>query len=203
MTQITTWYILLPVALGFGVYESLWRRWFGGKELPKWLKWMDRRFVKHCINTVALFSVCFFVRGLAWYWSAYAALVFQILFWTTTFGMYFDIGRSGRPITEYDIEEYNKSWFSPILNWFFSEKQRYTPFYDYIGMFIRFTSPLLLLFWLPSFNSGLLFLGTIVSVVYGLGWTLFEKGKLTKTGPTELAEYLSGFFAGLYWVVSV
>jgi len=192
-----SWWLVL-CGFGFGAFESVWRRWFGGGFQSRW-KWLNVRFLKHCVNVAALFAVCFWLRDLKWGWALYAALVLELAFWTPTFGMYFDIGRSGKPATQYDLDEYNKSWFAPILNWLFPESIRYTPYYDYIGMFIRFTAPTLLLFFVPTFNSGILFLGSIVSMAYGVCWVLLQKGALKDLWPTELAEYASGLAAGLYW----
>lgn len=195
--------ITLAVGVGCGIFESLWRRWFGGglSKLSDWwekhIKWLSLRLIKHAINISALFCAMFFWRNMTWYWSIYAALVMQILFWTMTFGMYFDIGRHGKPVTEEDIKAYNKPWFSFILNWCFTE-ERYTDFYDYCGMMIRFTWPLLLMFWLPTFNSGILFLGPLVALVYGLGWVMKDKNLLKKLGPTEIAEFAAGFMTGAY-----
>ncbi len=190
------WNWILLIGLGFGAFESVWRRWFGGGFNYPWLKWCDHRFLKHLVNIGAIFALMFFLRGMAWQWSIYVALVTQILFWTMTFGMYFDIGRGGRPVTEEDIEAYNKPWFSKILNWLFPDEYRYTPFYDYMGMFVRFTWPLLLVFWIHPFNSGLIFLGTAVAVAYGIGWVGYEKSLIKKIGPTEFGEFVSGFATG-------
>ena len=192
------WQLTLPIGLGFGVFESVWRRWFGGGFDYQWLKWCDHRFLKHLVNICAVFALMLFLRGMTWQWSLYVALVIQVLFWTLTFGMYFDIGRGGRPVTEEDIEAYNKPWFSKILNWLFPDEYRYTPFYDYMGMFFRFTWPLLLVFWIHPFNSGLILLGTIVAGAYGIGWVGYEKSLIKKIGPTEFGEFVSGFATGLY-----
>lgn len=204
---VTEWQNLLVIAIAFGLFESAWRRWFGGgfHKLKEWWKkhipWISERLFKHAVNIVALFSICTWVRGLTWQYALPISIFLQICFWTLTFGMYFDIGRAGMPMDEYHVKEYNKTWFAPILNWFFDEKTRYTPFYDYCGMMIRFTWPLLFVFFLPTFNSGMLFIGPLVALAYGLGWTLYEKGQLKKVGPTELGEWVSGAIFGLYMVL--
>lgn len=202
MIENMDWYWILAIGLCFGAFESVWRRWFGGGFEYSWLKWCDHRFLKHCVNVAAIFSVAFFLRGMSWQWSLYVALVMQILFWTLTFGMYFDIGHKGRPTTEEDIKAYNKPWFSHLLNWLFPDEYRYTPFYDYLGMFIRFTWPLLLVFWLHPFNSGLIFLGSVVAMAYGIGWVCFDKAIIKKIGATELGEFVSGFATGMYLVLN-
>jgi len=115
--------------------------------------------------------------------------------------MYFDIGRGGKPVTEYDIQEYNKSWFAPILNWIFPEETRYTPYYDFCGMLIRFAAPCLTLFFIPTFNSGFILCGLWVAMVYGLGWVMRDKAMLKKIGPTEFGEYASGAFVGWMTVI--
>lgn len=196
------WYWVLLAGIGFGAFESVWRRWFGGGFEYRWLKWCDHRPIKHAVNIAAIFAVVHFLKGASWRWSLYAALVMQLLFWTLTFGMYFDIGRAGRPVTEDDIKAYNKPWFAPILNWAFPDEHRYTPFYDYMGMFIRFTWPLLLVFWMPQFDSGLLMLGTIVAISYGLGWVGYEKSLIKKIGATEFGEFAAGFATGFLVVVN-
>lgn len=131
--------------------------------------------MKHCVNIAAIFALCFFWRGMTWYWAGTAALVMQLLFWTLTFGVYFDIGRGGRPVTQEDIDDYNKPRFAPILNWCFPDKYRYTPFYDYCGMMIRFTWPCVIMCFIPTFNSGMLMLGPWTATVYGLGWVMRDK----------------------------
>lgn len=191
---------IIFIAIGFGIFESIWRRWFGGWEW-KWLGPFDRRFIKHIVNIAALFSVCYFIKNLSWQWSIYTTLVMQILFWTLTFGMYFDIGRGGRPVTEEDIDAYNKPWFAKFLNWCFPDEYRYTPFYDFCGMMIRFTWPLALVFFVPTFNFGILMLGEFVALAYGLGWVMREKNVMKKVGPTCFGEIASGFLTGLMFIL--
>jgi hypothetical protein len=196
------WYWVLLIGLGFGVFECVWRRWFGGGFVYDWLKPINHRFIKHIVNIAAIFCVLFFLKGMVWYWSLYAAIAIQVLFWTLAFAVYFDIGHKGKPISEEKIKEYNKPWFAPILNWCFSEEYRYTAFYDYLGMFCRYTWPLLFVFWLPSFNSGLLVLGTLVAMVYGIGWVGYDKALIKKIGPTEFGEFVSGFCTGMFIVLN-
>lgn len=199
--ELNWWWIGL-IALGFGVFESIWRRWFGGGFDYKWLKLFNHRMLKHAINIGAIFSVLFFLKDMSWYWSLYAAVVIQCLYWTMRFAMYFDIGHHHRTPTEEDIKYYNSVWFAPILNWCFAEEYRYTAFYDYLGMFIRYTWPLLLVFWLPVFNSGILALGTIVAMSYGIGWVGYDKNLIKKIGPTEFGEFVSGFMTGVLVIVN-
>lgn len=195
------WYWILLVGIGFGAFESVWRRWFGGGFDYSWLKWCNHRPIKHCINIAALFAALYFLRGMAWQWAAYTALVMQLLFWTLTFGKYFDIGHSGRPKDEKEIKDYNRPWFSPILNWMFPDEYRYTAFYDYVGMFIRFTWPLFLVFWIAPFNSGLLMLGTVVAIAYGIGWVCSDWGIIKRLGATEFGEFVAGFATGMYVIL--
>jgi len=199
---ITTPWILCLIALGFGIFESIWRRWFGGGFDYKWLKWLNFRFLKHTINIIALFSICYWVRGIHWAWALYTALMMQLCFWSLTFGMYFDIGRGGKHVTPEGIEDYNKPWFAPFLNWCFKEDQLYTPFYDFCGMMIRFTWPVLLVGFVPTFSYSIALLGEWVAFVYAMGWVLWGRGRLTKIGPTELGEFAAGFMTGVLMVLS-
>ena len=195
--KVTNIWMLLGTAFGFGVFESLWRRWFGGGLKFSWLKPFDRRFIKHCVNILALFSVCCWIRGMIWYWALTTSLIIQICFWTLTFGMYFDIGRGGKPVTDEDIKDYNKPWFAPILNWCFKPESLYTPFYDFCAMMIRFTWPVVLVAFIPTFNSGIALLGQWTAFVYAIGWVLYEKGSLKHLGPTEFGEFAAGAGVGV------
>ncbi len=196
------WYWVVLIALGFGIFESIWRRWFGGGFEYKWLKILDHRMIKHCINICAIFALLFFLKDMAWYWSLFAALVIQCLFWTLRFSVYFDIGHKHTPLTEEEIKEYDAMWYAPVLNWCFAKEYRYTAFYDYLGMFLRYTWPLFLVIWLPAFNSGLLALGTLVAIAYGIGWVGYDKSLIKKIGPTEFGEFVSGFMTGLLLVLN-
>lgn len=195
-----TWRLAV-VGLGFAAFESIWRRWFGGgfKGVAPF-KWFNKRFLKHCLNVAAMTAVAVFVRGIPLPGALCLAVFLQVCFWTLTFGMYFDIGRGGQPRSEYDVEEYNKTWFAGALNWFFPEGTRYTAFYDYCGMTIRFTWPMAFAMFVPTFNSGMLCVGPLVALAYAYGWTCFEKKGLKFTGPTEFGEFASGAVFGWYLV---
>ena len=200
--KITNVWILLGIAVGFGVFESFWRRWFGGGfKLKNWLKFLNHRFFQHVVNVLALFSVCYWVRGLVWYWALYATLVMQLLFWTLAHGMYFDMGRGGPPTTDKEKKRYNEAWFSKFLDWCFDEPYRYSTFYDYCGMLLRYTWPVVLMVFVPTFNSGIVLLGQWTAFVYGIGLVLGNKSILKRISRSNFGEFAAGAGVGVGMVL--
>lgn len=203
---ITNIWILLGIALGFGIYECFWRRLYGGWishwwKSNKYLKCVKPRFIYTIINCIAIFSICQWVRGLMWYWSLYVTCVIQFLYWALAHGPWFDLGRDTNP-SDKTLKRYNKFFYHYILDWCFPEATRYTPFYDFCGMWLRYVWMLFLLLIVPTFSFGLINLGSFVAVTYGVCWVAQDKKLLKKLGPTELSEFIVGFLTGLFLVLS-
>jgi hypothetical protein len=198
--------ILLAISIPVAVFESAWRRTYGGGCIAtwwnncKWIKWLNIRFVCTILNLILIFSICQWIRGLVWYWSLSVAVIIQFLYWALGHGPYFDIGRGGPPDDKM-LKRYNKMFYHYILDWCFPEEHRYSHFYDFCGMWLRYTWMLLLILIVPTFNIGLLNLGTIVAIVYGLCHVAKDKDLIKKIKSTGLAEYIVGFITGLFLVL--
>jgi len=197
---VTSVWLILAIGVGFAIFESIWRRWFGGGFDYRWLRWLNYRWLKHTLNIIALFAVCYWVHGLQFMWSIYFAAILDGVFWAPSFGMFMDIGRQ-QPVIPPEEQEYQQQFCAKLLNWLFSKKYWYGQFYDFMGMVFRFGAPCLLLFFVPTFNSGMILLGFWVAMMYGLGWAASEKKAIKKLGATEFAEFASGAFVG--WMTAV
>lgn len=96
---------------------------------------------------------------------------------------------------------YNEVWFAKILNWCFPEEHRYGHFYDFCGMLIRYTCPLLLLMFIPGFGLEIVVLGELITVEYGICHVAKDKSLIRKLGATDVAEYIAGALTGLFLVI--
>lgn len=140
--------------------------------------------------------------------SLLLACYLQFQFWSRGHGACFDIGR-GTP-DETTIKRYNERWYHKPLDWWFSKmnanEHKYGFLYDFLYMGMRYTCPMVVLYFLsPIF----VLIGALVSPVYAFNWTLFEKEswifsyKIPKfcKAPTQISEVVVGFIfgCGLYY----
>lgn len=197
---ITNGWLLATVAIAACAFESVWRRWFGGGFKSETYKFLDRRIIKHIVNIVFIFAIMYWVRGLDILWTVITVGIMEGLYWSLGHGPYFDLGRGGMP-DEKMKKRYNKMFYHYILDWCFSEEERYTTFYDFCGMLIRYTWPLLLMWIVPGFNLGITVLGELVAVAYAVCWVARDKKLLKKLGATDLGEYIAGGLTGLFLVL--
>lgn len=130
-------------------------------------------------------------------WTAIAVTIVEGLHWSLGHGPYFDLGRGGIP-DEKMKKRYNKMFYHYILDWCFPEEEKYGTFYDFCGMLLRYTWPLLLLWVVPSYNLSVSVLGELIAVAYAVCWVAKDKKLLKKLGATELGEYIAGGLTGLF-----
>lgn len=187
----------------FGVYEAIWRRSHGGGLLhdwyDRWIKpWLkvNYRIPSVIVNSVCVWELGFGLRGLEWWQAGLFALVVWA-FWDITFGMYMGIGRHPYPDAE-DKAEYDRQYpVVWILNAVFKDSHdpiwgRYGAAYDFCGMWLRFTYPLVPLLFLPTFTPWMLVLGLVVALCYYVeNWACSWLNE----------EITAGFFAGLFFVL--
>lgn len=185
-----------------GVYEAIWRRSHGGglihdwynKYIKPWLK-INYRIPSIIVNSVVMFCLGFGLRGLVWWQSGIFALIIWA-FWDISFGMYMGIGMHPYP-DEKDKDEYDRQYpICWLLNLIFPDNHnstwgRYGIAYDFCGMWLRFTYPLIPLLFL-GFSPWILTLGLIVAINYYLNVWILRWWD---------AEIMSGFFAGLFFVL--
>lgn len=195
--------MLIVYACVIGVYEAIWRRSHGGglvhiwydKYVKPWLK-INYRIPSVLVNSTVIFCLGLGLRGLMWWQAGIFALV-VLAFWDITFGMYMGIGMHPYPNDEQKSEykrQYPVVW---LLDLIFTDSHdpttgRYGIWYDFCGMWLRFTYPLIPLLFLPSFSPWILSLGLIVAICYYINvWVLNWCN----------AEITAGFFAGLFFVL--
>lgn len=197
--------MLYLYSLVVGIYEAIWRRSHGGglihdwydKWIKPWLK-INYRIPSVIINSIVVFELAYGLRQLV-QWQSLIVVGLVWLFWDYTFGMYMSIGRPfGRTITDDDKEEYAKAWFDWILRLVFPYKMWYGAWYDFAGMWIRFTFPLVPLCFMPSFTLWILLLGAIVPICYWLEIYLHEQFPKTLSWKLLNSELMSGFAAGIF-----
>jgi hypothetical protein len=180
--------------LAGGIWTGFWRRWFGG--LLDKVPVLKYRFVQIVANLLVMCGFFIFVAKFPLWKTGIIVAVIQGLYWCLAHGCYFDVGHSYPP-DEKMIKRYNKMPFHRFLDWMFpvSGGERYHAFYDFIGMWIRYGWPTLLL--VPFLGWPVLILGASVAAVYGVCWCLQDHSLMKKLGPTELAEIIAGFLSGL------
>mgnify|MGYP003291823070 CR=1 FL=1 len=196
-------FIHIIYGIVIGIYEGIWRRAHGGglgihdwydKYIKPWLK-LHARIIDWICNYPLLFCIAFFYKGMVWWHAAIATLIMWA-FWDITFGMYMGIGMHPYPDKE-DKDEYDRQYpICWLLNLIFPDNHnptwgRYGIAYDFCGMWLRFTYPLIPLLFL-GFSPWILTLGLIVAINYYLDvWVLKWWD----------AEIMSGFFTGLFFVL--
>lgn len=189
-------------ALLFGIYESIWRRTHGGGPIKKWYQkyirpWLkiNERTFDWILNYPLIFCIAFLDRDMIW-WKAIIATLIMWAFWDISFGMYMGIGNHPYPNDE-DKDEYDRQYpICWILNLIFPDNHnqtwgRYGIVYDFCGMWLRYTYPLIPLLFI-GFSPWILTLGLIVAINYYLNvwvWKWWD------------AEYTSGFITGLFFVL--
>lgn len=201
-------YLLMIV---YGLWWGFLRRWYGGcfGKYP----FLRNRGVQTIVMILSLFLLfCSFrsLHGAAA--SLLLACYLQFQFWSRGHGACFDIGR-GTP-DETTIKRYNERWYHKPLDWWFSKmdanEHKYGFLYDFLYMGMRYTCPMVALYFLsPVF----VLIGALISPVYAFNWTLFEKEswifsyKIPKfcRAPTQISEIVVGFVfgCGLYYIAKI
>lgn len=195
--------MLIVYAVIFGIFEAIWRRTHGGgiihdwydKYIKPWLK-INARVFDALINCIAIFCLGIGLRGLVW-WQAGIFMLLVWLFWDITFGMYMGIGMHPYP-NDKDKDEYEHQYpVVWILNLLFSDSHdpiwgRYGIAYDFCGMWLRYTYPLIPLLFLPTFTPWMLLLGLLVAICYYINVWVWRWCN---------AEITAGFLAGLFFVL--
>lgn len=207
----------------FCLFESFWRRWFGGGFDSKKYPILNERYIQHICGALVMFLSLFlfcdfdkmkflnwlipnFVENHFQFWATiYITIIIEGLYWSRSHGPAFDMSRGGKPGKKM-IERYKKEWWNKICEFFVPENQWYGFGYDLLWMGFRYTCPLVLL--TPIFGWNILMLGVLVTLIYGFCWSFYEKcpkifenkylNKLYIEGPTELAEYIVGFVSGYF-----
>lgn len=168
----------------YGCLLGVWRRWFGGG----FDKFCDNRFLQHCVGFMLAF-VFLPTTGCNMYQAIIGALILQGLFWARSHGCCFDLGHG-----TVDESRYNQLWYWKYVKKFIPESMWYSKSCDFILLTIRYTLPAILLS-LVLLSPQLLVAGFVVAGTYSFMWNMYDFG-VTKN-PTEISEYLSGFFIGL------
>lgn len=194
----------------YGLWWGFLRRWYGGclEEYPV-LK--SRAFQ----TAVMMLSMFLLICNFTGFEDAVMALVLtcylQFQFWSRGHGACFDIGR-GTP-DESTIERYNERWYHKPLDWWFSKmnanEHKYGFLYDFLYMGMRYTCPMIALYFLsPIF----VLVGILVSPVYAFNHTLWERenwifSRMHKfcRAPTQISEVVVGFIfgCGLYYIAKI
>lgn len=175
------------ISILFGFWEGFWRRW-KGTESDK--KWYNQKWFK-TVSNIVLAYVALLLCGYNWLQGLVATLVFQFLFWTQAIGGALDLGRDYPP-SEETIKRYKKKFWNKWCEFLVPEKAWYGFFYDFLWMFFRYELPAILVAIILQ-NPFFLLAGLTSAMSYAFAWALHDnKGK----NPI-IAEYLSGFFAGL------
>ena len=181
------------------IYESLWRRLYGGWISDWWkshIKWIKPRAVYTIINLFAVFAIGFWFRNMEWYWAVCLSILIEI-FWSLAHGPWFDIGAGGEPDDKMK-KRYNKMFYHYILDWAFPDSEHYKAFYDFCGMYLRYSWMLIPICFLPTFNFGIMYLGVLVAITYGICRGRYFKKPFKHLGATELAEFIAGGLCGLF-----
>ena len=176
----------LFISILYAMFEGWWRRW-KGTESDK--KWYNQKWVKVTLNLIITFCVLLYSYNL---WQALAAtLVFQFLFWTQAIGGALDMGRDYPP-SEETIKRYKSKFWNKWCEFLVPQKAWYGYFYDFLWLMFRYGLPACLVS-LILLNPYFLLAGVTSAMSYTIAWALYDK---KGTNP-DIAEYFSGFFAGL------
>lgn len=203
--------LLFSLKLLFGVFESWWRRWFGGGYIggsSKENKWYNIRAFQHIIGGVVMFLSLFYLSNISGHiWKClYTVAIIQGFFWARAHGPAFDISRGGLPDEE-TKQRYKKEWWNKICEFVVPEREWYGYGYDALWMKLRYVVyPALLV---PIMGWKALFIGLVVTPIYSICWALYDRqspifNKLPSwmqvSGPTSLAEWVVGLTTGLLLV---
>lgn len=196
------------------VFNSLFRRWFGGGYKNTWLG--NNRAVQCTVYLLVTALVAYYLSTFAEVWERITfAVLFSVFtycqFWARGHGACFDIGRG--EADETTVKRYNERWYHIPCDYLF-KNHNYGFAYDFVYMGLRYTMPIVLLYILglvtvpvfinPIFSMWIIAIGASISPIYAMCWTLYErenwmfKKYWSVTGPTNLAEYLAGAVWGLW-----
>lgn len=170
----------------YALYEGWWRRFKGTASTGKWY---TSKWFKTILNIAITLGVL--VCSHHWLQAIIGTLAFQFLFWTQAIGGALDIGRDYPPSKE-TIKRYKKKFWNKWCEFLVPKQAWYGYFYDFLWMFFRYELPAILVA-IVLCNPYFFLAGLTSAMSYAFAWALHDnKGK----NPI-IAEYLSGFFAGL------
>lgn len=174
------------LTLLFACWESFWRRWKGSAST----NWYNAKWIKVVLNLGITYGVLFLI-GYHWLQALVATLVFQFLFWTQAVGGSLDMGRDYPP-SEETIKRYKSKFWNKWCEFLVPEWAWYGYFYDFLWMMFRYGLPACLVSAI-LLNPFFLLAGVTSALSYTVAWALYDKNKINP----DVAEYFSGFFAGL------
>lgn len=168
-------------------FSALFRDAFGknGYYIPL----LKSRFVQHVIAFAMTFLLCYFDKGLKWWWCIWIATWLQI--WWSLGHVSYDLAKKGIP-TGKELERYKKSVGYKFLCKIFDEKDWYGIGFDFCLLTIRYTYPLFAIVW--WFNPVLLSLGLVIASLY----LIYRYCPYCQKHRWTDVELYSGFFCGLY-----
>lgn len=180
------------IGILYAIYECFWRRWKGDGSDGKWY---NHKLVKMFLNLFITFGLLCYIKKV-WLIPLIATLVYQFLYWTQAIGPAMDIGRCGKP-DDNTLKRYKSKFWNKWCEWIVPKNAWYGHFYDFLWLFFRYELPSILIS-IILLNPWFLLAGLTASLSYTFGWAMKEHNKLKKIYSTELAEYMNGFFAGLF-----
>lgn len=146
----------------YTIFMGFWRDSFG-KDGYGWPVWHNRT-IQHIVAFVATGALCYWVKGLAWYWCLWIALWLQIE-WALGHGPCYDCGKGGKPDKKL-LKRYEKMVGYKLLCKIFPEDLWYSFGFDFMLLAIRYTYPLIPMCFL--FNPVFLTLGLVIAGLYGM-----------------------------------
>lgn len=172
----------------YTLFMGSWRDSFGksGWNLPIY----KNRFVQHVVAFLMTSALCFFDKGMAWYWCLWVALWIQIE-WALSHGPCYDLGNGGKP-DEKMIKRYEKMVGYKLLCKIFPQDKWYTTGFDFCLLAIRYTYPLIPI--CPFFNPTFLCLGLLISALYGI----YRSSEWIRSKRFLDVEIWAGFALGMY-----
>jgi len=171
----------------YAILMGIWRDGFGksGWGLPIF----KIRFVEHIVAFLMTAGICWW-KDLAWYWCLWVALWIQIE-WAIRHGAVYDVGALGKP-DEKTLKRYETMVGYKLFCKIFPKDKHYSMCFDYILLTMRYTYPLLPIFWL--FNPVFLFLGLIIASMY----LIYRYCPVLQTKRWCDVELYVGFIVGLF-----
>lgn len=216
--------LTICLAVIAGIFEGLWRRWFGGWDFvskekhPIWYKILENRGTQTLVNFIFLALVFWYNDGwkdtlisgwliAKWSWSywvilAYLAIIWQLQFWSRQHGPAFDLARGGEP-DETLKKRYRFAWWCNIVFKIIPECGWYKFMCDFLWMTIRYS--IYTLWCVPFLGTfSVLWFGIIAAGFYAWFWTAYEfdiwfykKCPAGFQGPTNWGELMTGFVVGM------
>lgn len=172
----------------YAFFMGAWRDAFGknGYDLPI----IKYRAVQHIILFIVSLVFLLICRGTALPVALWIS-AWILVFWALGHGCCYDIGTGGKPDAKM-LKRYEKMVGYKLLCKIFPEDQWYSWIFDFCLLAIRYTYPLLpIFFW---FNPVLLTLGLVISGAYGI----YRNCKYLQTKRWLDVEIWVGFVAGVY-----